>query len=277
MVVIASPPPLKPPSPLFRIVAAGSFMLRIFDPTRHGTTALTRRFRARAFGGKLPPKSSLGKLPPKSSLSFRYFGPLGRFDHQRLALGFRSASRPEGFPADRSETATHRPGGSLPVVCVKTRQRLSPTGSSSEDPDRGISYAGLTLSCCLVECFGDVGVIEIKGQQIARLELTRDLTLLDLRGSGAMRAGAVAALAKIADRHLSQAWSRYFYEQTADYGQLDGISYLNAHNDEEAIAIYERAQSAQVCPDSQILPLNHPSLRPAILEAALTKHLDFLA
>ena len=41
-----------------------------------------------------------------------------------------------------------------------------PSGSSSEDPDRGISYAGLTLSCCLVECFGDVGVIEIKGQQI---------------------------------------------------------------------------------------------------------------
>ena len=224
MVVIASPPPLKPPSPLFRSLVAGSFMLRIFDPTRHGSTAL----------------------------SFRYFGPLGRFDHQRLALG--------GFPADRSET----------------RQRLSPTGSSSEDPDRGISYAGLTLSCCLVECFGDVGVIEIKGQQIARLELTRDLTLLDLRGSGAMRAGAVAALAKIADRNLSQAWSRYFYERTADYGQLDGISYLNAHNDEEAIAIYERAQSALVCPDSQILPLNHPSLRPAILEAALTNHLDFL-
>jgi RES domain len=208
MVVIASPPPLKPPSPLFRSLVAGSFMLRIFDPTRHGTTAL----------------------------SFRYFGPLGRFDHQRLSL----------------------------------------TGSS-DDPDRGISYAGLTLSCCLVECFGDVGVIEIKGQQIARLELTRDLTLLDLRGSGAMRAGAVAALAKIADRNLSQAWSRYFYEQTADYGQLDGISYLNAHNDEEAIAIYERAQSALVCPDSQILPLNHPSLRPAILEAALANHLDFLA
>jgi RES domain len=209
MVVIASPPPLKPPSPLFRILPAGSFILRIFDPTRHGTTAL----------------------------SFRYFGPLGRFDHQRL----------------------------------------SPTGSSSEDPDRGISYAGLTLSCCLVECFGDVGVIEIKGQQIARLELTRDLTLLDLRGSGAMRAGAVAALAKIADRNLSQAWSRYFYEQTADYGQLDGISYLNAHNDEEAIALYERSQSALACTDAQILPLNHPSLRPAILEAALTNHLDFLA
>lgn len=218
MVLIASPPPLKPPSPLFRSLVAGSFMLRIFDPTRHGTTAL----------------------------SFRYFGPLGRFDHQRLSLTGSSSSK-------------------------------DTVGVSLSLENRGISYAGLTLSCCLVECFGDVGVIEIKGQQIARLELTRDLTLLDLRGSGAMRAGAVAALAKIADRNLSQAWSRYFYEQTADYGHLDGISYLNAHNDEEAIAIYERAQSALVCPDSQILPLNHPSLRPAILEAALANHLDFLA
>ena len=239
MVVIASPPPLKSPSPLFRILAASSFILRIFDPTRHST-----------------------------ALSFRYFGPLGRFDHQRLALG--------GFPADRSETAARSREVPSRIMRDKTRQRLSPTSSSSEDPDRGISYAGLTLSCCLVECFGDVGVIEIKGQQIARLELTRDLTLLDLRGSGAMRAGAVAALAKTADRNLSQAWSRYFYEQTADYGQLDGISYLNAHNGEEAIALYSLAQSALVCPDSQILSLNHSSLRPAILEAALANHLDFL-
>lgn len=128
----------------------------------------------------------------------------------------------------------------------------------------------------MVECFGDTGVIEIKGQQIARIELTRDLTLLDLRGSGAMRAGAVSALAKTADRNLSQAWARYFYEQTSDYGLIDGISYLNAHNDEEAFALYERAQPALICPDPQVLSLDHPSLRPAIQEAALATHLDFL-
>jgi RES domain len=206
MVLIASPPPTKTPSPLYRTLASGSFILRIFDPMQYGTKATT----------------------------FRYYGPINRFDHQRL----------------------------------------SP--SRAEDPERGITYAGLTLSCCLVECFGDTGVIEIKGQQIGRIQLTRDLNLLDLRANGAMRAGAVAALAKVADRHLSQDWSRYFYEQTDLYGQIDGISFLNAHNDEEAIALYERAKSALICPDDQILPLAHPSLRPAIQQAALDNHLDFL-
>jgi RES domain len=208
VVLIASPPPAKTPSPLYRTLASGSFILRIFDPTQYGTQATT----------------------------FRSYGPINRFDHQRL----------------------------------------SPAGTRAEDPERGISYAGLTLSCCLVECFGDTGAIEIKGQQIGRIQLTRDLTLLDLRANGAMRAGSVAALAKVADRHLSQAWSRYFYEQTDLYGQIDGISFFNAHNDEEAIALYERAQSALICPDDRILPLAHPSLRPAIQQAALDNHLDFL-
>jgi RES domain len=196
VVLIASPPPAKTPSPLYRTLASGSFLLRIFDPTQYGTKATT----------------------------FRYHGPINRFDHQRLPL----------------------------------------SGTRAEDPERGISYAGLTLSCCLVECFGDTGVIEIKGQQIGRIQLTRELNLLDLRANGAMRAGSVAALAKVADRHLSQDWSRYFYEQTDLYGQIDGVSFLNAHNDEEAIALYERAQSALICPDDQILPLAHLSLRPAI-------------
>jgi hypothetical protein len=68
---------------------------------------------------------------------------------------------------------------------------------------------------------------------------------------------------------------RYFYEQTSLYGQIDGISFRNAHNDEEAIALYERAQSALICPDNQILRLDYPSLRPGIQQAALKNHLDF--
>jgi hypothetical protein len=91
-----------------------------------------------------------------------------------------------------------------------------------------------------------------------------------------MRAGSVAALAKIADRSLSQAWSRYFYEQTRVYGQIDGIRYFNAHNDEDAIALYESAQTALICPSDQYIRLDHLSLRPAIQRAAIGNHLDFL-
>jgi RES domain len=213
VVFIAEPPPSKPPNPLHCTLASGSFLFRIFDPTSHNAQALT----------------------------FRNFGPINRFDHQRI-------------PSQGNSFA--------PRVLA-------------QDPERGIYYAGLTLSCCLVECFGDSGVIELKDRKICSVQLARDLTLLDLKDNGAMRAGSVAALAKVADRNLSQAWSRYFYEQTSLYGKIDGISFRNAHNDEEAIALYERAQSALICPNDQILRLDNPSLRPAIQQAALDNHLDF--
>lgn len=88
--------------------------------------------------------------------------------------------------------------------------------------DCGIFYAGFTLSCCLVECFGDTGVMEDQGRRLAFLQTTRPLLLLELQGRGAMRAGhgSVAALASTADRHLSQDWSRYFH---ATYPQIDGL------------------------------------------------------
>lgn len=63
MVRIAAPPPERPPSPIFHILPFGIAIVRIFDPTRHGTTALT----------------------------FRHFGPIARFDHQRF-------SRPQDDP-----------------------------------------------------------------------------------------------------------------------------------------------------------------------------------
>lgn len=207
MVLIPLPPPVRQPNPLYSTLTAGTNLRRIFDPTRHGTQALT----------------------------FRHFGPLNRFDHHRIPPG----------------------------------------GGYGHDPERAIYYAGLTLSCCLVEYFGDKGVIEIKDEQVCLVHLTRDLKLLDLRGPGAMRAGSVAALAKTADRALSQALSRYFYEQISVYGPIDGIRYFNAHNDEDAIALYESAQTALVCPAEQCMPLDHLSLRPAIQRTAIDNHLDF--
>lgn len=84
-----------------------------------------------------------------------------------------------------------------------------------------------------------------------------------------MRAGSVAALAKTADYGVSQAWSRYFYEEEERYGRIDGIRYVNAHNDDEAIALYERASDALMCPDEDVIRLDNPDLRPALLDAAL--------
>ena len=63
------------------------------------------------------------------------------------------------------------------------------------DKERGIIYAGLSLSCCLVEVFGDDETIKIQKQQIAFITLKQSLKLLDLRESGAWDAGAIAAMA----------------------------------------------------------------------------------
>ena len=77
-----------------------------------------------------------------------------------------------------------------------------------------------------------------------------NITLLDLRGAGAMKAGSVAALSTTDKRQLSQEWSRYFYEQENIYSTVDGLIYCNAHNNEEAIALYERSMNGLVCPDN---------------------------
>lgn len=201
MVLIAPPPPSVPPDPIVVELPSGTALVRIFDPTRHQSTAS----------------------------SFRFHGPYARFDHH------------EGEGPD------HRP---------------------SDSPSRGIYYAAFTLSGCLVELFGDTRVIEFGDRCVAILTLRRPVRLLDLRGPGALRAGSVAALAKTADRAISQAWARYFYEHSEVYGPIEGVLYFNAHNDEERLALFERASDAPVCGPDAVARLDAPELRPLILDLA---------
>jgi len=168
-----------------------------------------------------------------TATSFREFGPLNRFDHQCPAVG----------------------------------------GVPHVDAGRGVLYAGLTLSCCVAEVFGDRGTIDPGTNNVAELIVTRALVLLDLRGNGAMRAGTVAALAKTADRPVSQAWARYFYENPVEYGVVDGIVWLGAHNDEECLLLYERAHRAIVCPPGATMNIDDPLLRLQLLTIARQLHL----
>lgn len=166
--------------------------------------------------------------------TFRRFGPLHRFDHQELR-------------------------GTEP--------------RPAESASRGIYYAGFTLSCCIVETFGDAGAIEWGGHQVARPVLTRDLRVLDLRGPGAMRAGSVAALAKTAERACSQAWGRYVYEHPELYGMVDGLRFFNAHNDEDALALFERAEDSLHCDPDARAPLSNPAFRPLVMNIARAHNL----
>src|SRR5262249_5005888 len=144
-----------------------------------------------------------------------------------------------------------------------------PDDAPADDAARGVYYAALSFSGCIVEVFGDDGSIAPGEKCVAGSLVTRDLFLLDLPGSGAMRAGSLAALAKVADRSLSQAWARHFYDLPDVYGKIDGIAYHNAHNDEDALVLFERAEGALICAPDRVLRLDDPLLRPALEDIAL--------
>jgi hypothetical protein len=189
----------------------------------------------------LPPGSKLVRVYDPSrfnarALTFRALGPASRFDHHRTG-----------------------PPASL----------LDPGKGLWHDPDRAISYFGLTLSCCLVEVFGDTRTIERDPWQMVVVEVRAPLTLLDLRENRAMLAGTVEALCKTEDRDLTQRWGRYFYEQVAIYGTLDGLHFHGAHNNEDCFALFERAAPALTCDAGAIRPLSDPALDWLIEDIAL--------
>ncbi len=167
-------------------------------------------------------------------LTFRTHGPLLRFDHQ---------------------------GG---VGTGRRRKAL-------DDPARGILYAGFTLSCCMVEVFGDICLVSLGSRHVAEIEVTRDLRLLDLRPRAAMQAGTNAALASTEHHYKAQEWSRRFYDDPI-YTYPEGVWYHCAHNGEDGFALYERAVDALQCPPTSTIRLDDPLLRPEI-QRIMNEHL----
>ncbi len=136
------------------------------------------------------------------------------------------------------------------------------------DPKRGILYAGLALGCCLTEVFGDQRYIEYSDRRLGELVLTRSVKLLDLVG-GAMKNGVEANISAVYSRSLTQAWSRYFYDDPDKlYGAVDGLWYRSSHNSGYAMVFYERAAGAISCPESSTTALGAAGLRARILRAA---------
>ncbi|HEY9899254.1 MAG TPA: RES family NAD+ phosphorylase [Pantanalinema sp.] len=165
----------------------------------------------------------------RSPVDFRPKGPSDRFDHHRgpgLALGF----EPRGCDAAR-------------------------------DPERRVLYAGIDLTCCLVERFRETRVIQGGTNALAKLRVTRSLKLLDLRGMGTLRNGVTAEIAKEPDRLATQAWSRYFVG-SGIYGNLDGIVWPSRVVDLDTFVFFESADGAfEVL---RTIRLNDPLLRAPI-------------
>ena len=175
-----------------------------------------------------------------TATTWRFNGPRARFDHQR------------GASVGQTKLA---------------QEDAAPIFAPADDEERGILYAAFTLSCCVVEVFDALNFVDPRGWQFSRLTLTRELTLLDVRGNAAMRLGTVAAISK-GSHPMAQSWSRYFYEK---FDTIDGLLYNAAHNDERAIALYERAQDALEL--TREVPLDVKAMRLRLLRVAQTHNL----
>ena len=96
-------------------------------------------------------------------------------------------------------------------------------GEPADDPDRGIIYAGYTLSCCLVEIFGDEDLITIEQHELATIKLNRSIKLLDLRGQQAWNAGLNMSIAGSERRKLTQEWGKFFYDKPDLYSSIEAF------------------------------------------------------
>jgi hypothetical protein len=139
---------------------------------------------------------------------------------------------------------------------------------ASDDSQRRIIYAGFTLSCCIAEYFGDGEIVNVEKIKLAIIYLSKELKLLDLRGTAAMAAGTVAAISGITQTKITQAWGKYFYEQVELYSTVDGLIFSGAHNGEDAIALYERAKAIISSSKVKEIDLKSETLRSTILKIA---------
>lgn len=167
-----------------------------------------------------------------------------------------------GSTARASGTTQRSPfgAGAAPVFAlIITRD----PEQNPDDQSRGIHYSAPTLEGCLVEVFGDDGLISTQDRRLGSLRVDRLLRLLDLRGEGAWKAGATQAICSCPSRATSQQWARFFYDTDPE---LDGLIYGNAHNGADAVALFERADGDLILEHD--LALADPRLRSRLLAAA---------
>lgn len=181
---VAPPPPAVPPTPVTAEWKAGTEILRIY---------------------------SLSAYTP-DELSFRFYGPLLRFDHHRA---------PITAPAEDPERAIWY-------------------GAKLNQPPGMVS----ALEVCMWECFAAERRVDTS-RLLGRVQVRAGeaLRLLDLTGSHATDAGTIKQLANTPSPADSQEWSRYFYEHPQVYEEIDGLLFESAWCGGLNVALYERCRA----------------------------------
>lgn len=141
-----------------------------------------------------------------------------------------------------------------PIPTMRYDPQPEPAGLSME----GVLYTATTLATVLAETFQVTRIVDSRsfGPQVSAWTPTRDLRLLDLTGSWALRNGAAFALAT-APKSTCRAWATQI---RATWPDLDGLWAPSTMTGGTNVALWNPARtSLPVAPDFS-RPLAEPTL-----------------
>lgn len=172
----------------------------------------------------------------------------------------------------------------LPITeCQTTWYRLNPSSYDSAlyfdrsgmgrydglSQSYGILYVAEAVEGAFIESFGrshgakGVAEADLRNRNLFELESDRQLTLVDLWGSGLVKIGADARITSGSDYELSRAWAEAIYLHPS---KVDGIRYYSRHdNTQLCCGLFDRT-SAHLKEQNEGNIVDNPKLLADILE-----------
>ncbi|MEO1341666.1 MAG: RES family NAD+ phosphorylase [Cyanobacteria bacterium J06629_2] len=173
----------------------------------------------------------------------------------------------------------------LPITeCQTTWYRLNPSGYDSalyfdrsgmgrydgSSQSYGILYAAEAVEGAFIESFGrshgakGVAEADLRNRNLFELASDRQLTLVDLWGSGLVKIGADARITSGSDYKLSRAWAEAIYLHPL---KVDGIRYYSRHdNTQLCCGLFDRTSAHLKEQNEGNIVDNNPRLLADILE-----------
>ena len=172
----------------------------------------------------------------------------------------------------------------LPITeCQTTWYRLNPSSYDSAlyfdrsgmgrydglSQSYGILYVAEAVEGAFIESFGrshgakGVAEADLRNRNLFELESDRQLTLVNLWGSGLVKIGADARITSGSDYELSRAWAEAIYLHPS---KVDGIRYYSRHdNTQLCCGLFDRT-SAHLKEQNEGNIVNNPELLADILK-----------
>ncbi|MCA0295068.1 MAG: RES family NAD+ phosphorylase [Actinobacteria bacterium] len=143
--------------------------------------------------------------------------------------------------------------GPLPTM------RYDPQPEPAAPSTEGVLYAATSLAIALAETFQATRVVDTRsfGPQVTAWTPTRELRLLDLSGSWALRNGAAFALAT-APKSTCRAWARRIRSTWPD---LDGLSAPSTMTGGTNVVLWNPARSSLPAAPEFSRPFAEPTVR----------------